>query len=169
MGDPNERESAKLPEMERVASGTTTADIVSRNTAMTERWYQYPTLEYMLVCQLSRDSMHWVYGDAVVKCNLDTGYWNKASPVCKSNAWTAEKKPTSSKKPSKSDDEEPKKKKKTKKDKKTKKPKPVKDGKPASSCDKDCLALKKKIKKIVKKCKKRSKINSLQEIGWIEK
>ena len=42
--DPNERESAKLPEMERVASGTTTADIVSRNTAMTERWYQYPTL-----------------------------------------------------------------------------------------------------------------------------
>merc|ERR1712025_1272577 len=59
----NERESAKLPEMERVASGTTTADIVSRNTEMTERWYQYPTLEYMLVCQLSCDSMHWVYGD----------------------------------------------------------------------------------------------------------
>merc|ERR1712113_723207 len=165
--DPNERESAKLPKMERVASGTTTADIVSRNTEMTERWYQYPTLEYMLVCQLSCDSMHWVYGDAVVKCNLDTGYWNKASPVCKSNAWTAEKKPTSSKKPSKSDDEAPKKKK-NKKNKKTKKPKPVKDGKPASSCDKDCLALKKKIKKIVKKCKKDPKLTACKKLDGLK-
>jgi hypothetical protein len=161
--DPNERESAKLPEMERVASGTTTADIVSRNTEMTERWYQYPTLEYMLVCQLSCDSMHWVYGDAIVKCNLDTGYWNKASPVCKSNAWTAEKKPTSSKKPSKSDEKT-----KKKKNKKTKKPKPVKDGKPASSCDKDCLAWKKKIKKIVKKCKKDPKLTACKKLDGLK-
>jgi len=91
--------------------------------------------------------------------------WNKASPICKSNAWTAEKKPESSKKsakkPSKSSDEAPKKKK-----KKTKAPK---DGKPSSSCDADCRALKKKIKKIMKKCKKDPKLAACKKLDALKK
>ena len=47
--DPNERESAKLPDnMERVVDKggqrMTTAELVSENSEMTERWYQQPTL-----------------------------------------------------------------------------------------------------------------------------
>merc|ERR1712156_356769 len=60
----------------------TTADLVSRNVGMTERWYAEPELEYMLVCQLTCNSLHKPHGHDVIKCNLDTGFWNKPTPEC---------------------------------------------------------------------------------------
>ena len=41
------RDSTELPELQDV-TGLTTADLVSRNVAMTERWYAEPTLGIIL-------------------------------------------------------------------------------------------------------------------------
>ena len=36
----------------------------------------------MLVCQLTCNSQHRPHGHDVIKCNLDTGFWNKPTPEC---------------------------------------------------------------------------------------
>ena len=36
----------------------------------------------MLVCQLTCNSLHKPHGHDVIKCNLDTGFWNKPTPEC---------------------------------------------------------------------------------------
>ena len=39
----------------------------------------------MLVCQLTCNSQHRPHGHDVIKCNLDTGFWNKPTPECIAN------------------------------------------------------------------------------------